>query len=154
MRYLIQVTRDALLTCLTSLAYRGAKFLTELVEHRCLVPTPHLGLEEFYSSVASAQSQAYPPPPSPTATGPKSSGDDVVSPVASKSIPREPLLLSRPLIPDLLSAIQQEPSLPSSPAAPADATQQDTKKLSGLGPELTRAVDQVSLRLSSSTTSH
>ncbi|KAG8947569.1 hypothetical protein FRC04_010619 [Tulasnella sp. 424] len=132
-------------------AYRGAKFLTELVEHRALVPTPHVGLEEFYSSVASRQSQASPPPPSPTATGPKSSGDAVVP---SKSIPPEPFLLSRPLIPDLLSAIQQEPALPSSPAAPADAPQQDMKKLSGLEPELARAVDQVSLRLSSSTTSH
>lgn len=144
-------TRDVLLTCLTHPAYRGAKFLTELVEHRALVPTPHVGLEEFYSSVASRQSQASPPPPPPTATGPKSSGDAVVP---SKSIPPEPFLLSRPLIPDLLSAIQKEPSLPSSPAAPADAPQQDMKKLSGLEPELARAVDQVSLRLSSSTTSH
>ncbi|KAG9048150.1 hypothetical protein FS837_000660 [Tulasnella sp. UAMH 9824] len=135
-------------------AYRGAKFLNELIEHRCLVPTPHPALEGYYNSVISAQSPGNPPSAASTATDSKSPGDVVASQAASKSIPPEPLLLSRPLIPKLLSAIEQEPSLPSSPAAADGTTQQEMTKLTGLGPELARAVDQVSLRISDSTKSH
>ncbi|KAG8920151.1 hypothetical protein FRC01_000898 [Tulasnella sp. 417] len=135
-------------------AYRGAKFLTELIEHRCLVPTPHPALEGFYSSVISAQSPGNPDSKSSTSANPKSPGDVVASQAVSKSVPPKPLLLSRALIPELLSTMAQEPSLPSSPATIDEATPQEMTKLSGLGPELARAVDQVSIRLSNSTGSN
>ncbi|KAG8984604.1 hypothetical protein FRB90_005205 [Tulasnella sp. 427] len=130
-------------------AYRGAKFLTELVEHNTLIPTPHPALDEFYRSVEASQSSKSPAASLPPDS--KSPGDVVVSPAASKSIPPEPLLLSRPLIPRLLEAIQQEPTLPASPAAIAAEAEVEMKKLTALGPELARAVDQVTVRLGEST---
>jgi len=111
-------------------AHRGAKFLQELLDHQCIESRPHTPLDNFYTR--------------PALTVPPSSLSSISESGSAEKAPSGPLLFTRDDIPNLLEALQEGPGSRDDSSAPGDS---ELTKLTGLGPELARAVDQSTQRI-------
>ncbi|KAG8892591.1 hypothetical protein FRB99_002607, partial [Tulasnella sp. 403] len=114
-------------------AYKAATFLQQLVHQKCIIPTPHTPLDQFYQSKLLS-----PPTPSPSAIT-EAETKEPLEPEGAPPPEHTPLLLTREQIPSLLETLDAEDT-----PGPGEGK---GAGLSGLGPELARAVDQAGLRV-------